>query len=41
MPVFVGAGTSSFMKDMVVLVSQRTTTQINNMTGMVEWSIAF
>ena len=42
MPVFVGAGTSSFMKDTDgVGISQRTTTQINNMTGMVAGQIAY
>ena len=42
MPVFVGAGTSSFLKDTDgVGISQRTTTQINNMTGMVAGQIAY
>ena len=42
MPVIGGAGTSSFMKDTDgVGISQRTTTQINNMTGMVAGQIAY
>ena len=42
MPVFVGAGTSSFLKDTDgVGIAQRTTTQINNMSGMVAGQIVY
>ena len=42
MPVFVGAGTSSFMKDTGgVSFSRRTTTEIGNLTGMVSGQVVF
>jgi len=42
MPVFVGAGTSSFMKDTSgVSFSRRTTTEIGNLTGMVSGQVVF
>ena len=42
MPVFVGAGTSSFMKDTGgVGFSKRTTTQIGNLSGMVEGQVVY
>ena len=42
MPVFVGAGTSSFMKDTGgVGFSRRTTTEIGNLTGMVAGQVVF
>ena len=42
MPVFVGAGTSSFMKETGgVGFSKRTTTQIGNLTGMVEGQVVY
>jgi len=42
MPVFVGAGHSSFMKDTDGIgMSSQTTTEINNMTGMVAGQIVF
>ena len=42
MPVFVGAGTSSFMKEIGgVGFSKRTTTQIGNLTGMVEGQVVY
>ena len=42
MPIFVGAGTSSFLKDADgVGIPQQTTTQINNMTGMVAGQIVY
>ena len=42
MPVFVGAGTSSFMKDTGGIgFSRRTTTEIGNLTGMVAGQVVF
>ena len=42
MPIFVGAGTSSFLKDTDgVGVSQRTTTQINSLSGMVAGQLVY
>ena len=42
MPVFVGAGHSSFMKDTDGIgMSSQTTTEINNMTGMVAGQIVY
>ena len=42
MPIFVGAGTSSFLKDNDgVGISQRSSTQINSMTGMVAGQIVY
>ena len=42
MPVFVGAGTSSFMKDTGgVGFSRRTTSEINSLSGMVEGQVVY
>ena len=42
MPVFVGAATSSFMKENGgVGFSKRTTTEIGNLTGMVEGQVVY
>ena len=42
MPIFVGAGTSSFMKDTSgVGFSRRTTTEIGNLSGMVAGQVVF
>ena len=42
MPIFVGAGTSSFMKDTGgVGFSKRTSTEIDNLTGMVSGQVVF
>ena len=42
MPIFVGAGTSSFMKETGGIgFSKRTSTEIDNLTGMVSGQVVY